>query len=90
MISSYNGQAPPVNNLAKIVGNELKIFGFIVPSLYPKYLESFYKEVPKQIASGEIKYTEDITQGLEYGGQAIESVQRGTNTGKSVIRVAEE
>ena len=90
MISGYNVDAPKVNNLMNIVGREIKIFGFIVGSLRHKYDDEFYREVPKLVASGVIKYTEDITRGLEYAGHALEAVQRGNNTGKSVVVVAEE
>ena len=40
------------------------------------------------VASGQIKYTEDRSTGLQSVGEAILSVQKGTNTGKKVIIVA--
>ncbi|GBE89547.1 Zinc-type alcohol dehydrogenase-like protein [Sparassis crispa] len=90
-ISGYNTQNPyHVKNLELIVRKELKISGFIVDSLYPKYEEQFFKEFPKKVASGEIKYSEDVTEGLENAGQAILDVQIGRNNGKKVIRVASE
>lgn len=58
-------------------------------SLHEKYVDRFYKEVPKRVASGEIKYTEDIVNGLGNAGHALEAVQRGTNKGKVVVIVAE-
>lgn len=90
MISGYNVAAPPVKNLMAIIYKEVKIFGFIVNSLRPKYAEEFYKEVPKLVANGTIKYKEDRTIGLQYAGHALEAVQRGTNKAKSVIIVNEE
>lgn len=90
MISGYNEQAPPVNNLVAIVSKEITISGFLVFSLYPKYGQWFYEEIPQRIASGELKYIEDIKKGLEYGGHAIEDVQRGRNFGKSIVLVADE
>ncbi|KIP01974.1 hypothetical protein PHLGIDRAFT_112558 [Phlebiopsis gigantea 11061_1 CR5-6] len=90
MISDYNEKAPPVTNLVQIVAKELKISGFLVFSLAPKHIEWFYNEIPGRIANGELKILEDFKKGLEYGGHAIEDVQRGRNYGKSVIVVAEE
>lgn len=90
MISGYNVESPKVNNLMNIVSREIKIYGFIVGSLHNKYREDFYREIPKLIADGTIKYTEDITKGLAYAGHALEAVQRGTNKGKSVVIVADE
>lgn len=71
------------------MAKELKLYGFIVWSLLPKYKDAFYAEVPALIASCELKIKEDLTKGLESVGEAILAVQKGTNTGKSVIVVAE-
>ncbi|KDQ64391.1 hypothetical protein JAAARDRAFT_28018 [Jaapia argillacea MUCL 33604] len=90
MISSYNSQPYPVKNLMLIVGKAIKMCGFLVFQFQEKYIEEFYKVVPAKLASGEIKYTEDITRGLEKVGEAILAVQTGKNKAKSVIVVAEE
>ena len=55
-----------------------------------QYRESFYRDIPRMVASGQIKYTEDRSIGLESVGDAILSVQKGTNTGKKVIIVADD
>jgi len=91
MISQYNTKDPyPVKNLMSIVGKQLRFYGFLVFSLHEKYQEQFYKEVPRRVASGEIKYQEDITRGLEQVGEAILDVQTGRNKGKKVIVVADD
>ncbi|KIJ62669.1 hypothetical protein HYDPIDRAFT_176457 [Hydnomerulius pinastri MD-312] len=90
MISSYNQTPYAVSNLMNIVAKEIKISGFIVGTLLPKYQEAFYTEIPSMIASGEFKLKEDVTKGLEGAGEAILAVQKGTNTGKSVIVVADQ
>ncbi|TCD64959.1 hypothetical protein EIP91_003417 [Steccherinum ochraceum] len=89
MMSVYNGDnAYQMKNLNYIYQFEIQLHGFIILSLIPKYPE-FYTEFANRIASGEIKYNEDITVGLENGGAALETIQRGNNTGKSVIAVAD-
>lgn len=85
MISANNGDSPHVKNLGMIVAHDLKVFGFIVGTLSYKYEEAFYKEVPKLVACGKIKYTEDVKRSLREVGQAIYDVQTGANKGKSVI-----
>ena len=90
MISGYNEKAAPVTNLFNIISRGLKIYGFIVFWLHHKYLENFYKEIPKKIAAGEFKYIEDVTEGLDKAGHALLAVQKGLNKGKSVIIVARE
>jgi NADPH-dependent curcumin reductase CurA len=91
MISGYNlKEGDVVKNLARVVWREIKLYGFLVGTLLPKYKDAFYKEVPRMIKEGKIKYAEDRTIGLELAGHALEAVQRGKNTGKSVIIVAED
>lgn len=46
--------------------------------------------MPAKIASGEMKYLEDRSYGLESVGDAILAVQKGTNFGKKVVIVAED
>jgi NADPH-dependent curcumin reductase CurA len=58
--------------------------------LNDKYSAEFDKVFPKLIKDGKIKYTEDITRGLENIGEAILAQQKGQNNGKSVVIVAEE
>ncbi|KAJ7624036.1 hypothetical protein DFH06DRAFT_1059193, partial [Mycena polygramma] len=54
-----------------------------------RYLPEFYATVPAQLANGEIKYTEEITKGLENVGDVILAVQNGTSKAKAVVLVAE-
>ncbi|THU92859.1 NAD(P)-binding protein [Dendrothele bispora CBS 962.96] len=58
--------------------------------LYPKYNSEFNEIVPKWVLEGNMKYTEDQTQGLEFGGGALLELQIGKNTGKKVVVVVEE
>lgn len=90
MISVYNSAPPPLFNLVNVIHREITFHGFTVGSLSHKYEEKFYEEIPRKIASGEIKYIEDVTHDLKFAGHALEAVQRGTNKGKSVVIVAEE
>ncbi|KAH7885190.1 hypothetical protein F5I97DRAFT_1343229 [Phlebopus sp. FC_14] len=89
MISRYE-KPYAVSNLMYIVTKQLKISGFIVFSLLPKYRGAFYKEVPALIASGRFKFKEDITRGLEGAGEALLAVLKGTNTGKKVVVLSDE
>ena len=90
MISGYNTGYAPVTNLVEVISRGIKVFGFMVMWLDHKYEEEFYQVMPPKIASGQYKYREDLTEGFEYGGHAMMQVQKGLNTGKSVIVVARE
>lgn len=73
-----------------VIGKSISIQGFIVFRLEEKYVEEFYTTVPAKLASGEIKYTEEIMRGLETVGHAMLAVQKGTNKAKLVVVVADE
>lgn len=68
----------------------MSINGLLVFDHHHKYGEEFYKIVPEKLANGELKYTEDATKGLENGGEAILEVQKGVNTAKKIIIVADD
>lgn len=90
MISGYSGEFKAIRNLMNVVIKNIKMYGFVVSTLWAKYEESFDKEIPAFIAKGEFKYKEDRTLGLEQSGQALLDVMTGKNIGKKVIVVAEE
>ena len=89
MISGYNNESEPVRNLWMIFGKSISMQGFIVGRIAPKYEEEFYATLPPKVASGEIKYREHVFNGIEKTGEAIIAVQKGTNTGRAVIHVAD-
>ena len=66
------------------------MYGFLVFTLLKKYEDAFYKEFPPLVAQGKIKYKEDKSLGLDKAGEAILEVQKGHNSGKKIIAVAEE
>jgi hypothetical protein len=63
--------------------------GFIQGRHSDKYREEFYATIPEKLAKGEIRYTEEITRGLDKVGDVVLAVQMGSNTGKAVVVVAE-
>ena len=85
MITGYNGNRQPVRNLFYTVQKEIRLQGFIVGTLIPKYRDAFYAEVPGLIAQGRIKYKEDAKTGLGLVCEALLDVQTGKNRGKSII-----
>lgn len=89
MISQYNTQNPePIHNLIKVVSKSLEIRGFIVGDS-PEMKDPFRKDITEWLKSGDIKYREDIVQGLENAPEALVNVLRGKNFGKQVVHVAD-
>ncbi|KAJ7119361.1 hypothetical protein C8R43DRAFT_1035354 [Mycena crocata] len=89
-ISGYNTGPKPLANFNLVVGKCLHIHGILVFRLQPKYDAEFYATIPDKLASGELKYAEEITKGLDKAGDVILAVQEGRNKAKAVILVAEE
>ncbi|KAF8199238.1 hypothetical protein K438DRAFT_1759139 [Mycena galopus ATCC 62051] len=58
--------------------------------LRPQQAAAFSAEFLPKIASGEYKYTEDITRGLDKGRDVILAVQKGSNTGRARVLVTDE
>ncbi|KAJ7094726.1 alcohol dehydrogenase [Mycena belliarum] len=89
-ISGYNTGPKPMKNPTHMVFKCLSFHGFLVGFLEPKYKAAFTAEVVPKVASGEYKYTEDLTRGLDKLGHALLALLEGTNTGKGVVVVADE
>ncbi|KAF7375739.1 SGNH hydrolase [Mycena sanguinolenta] len=89
-ISGYNTGHQGVRNLNQLYGKAATMYGVLVFRLQAKYDREFYEVIPPALASGELKYTEDVSRGLETVGEMILRVQEGRNTGKAVVVVAEE
>ena len=91
MISTYNNPQPyTMQNLPLIVRKSLSLHGFTLLDFLEKYREQFYAEFPKMVKDGRIKYTEDVSEGLQNAGEAILDVQMGRNKGKKIVMVAYE
>ncbi|GAA2153951.1 NADP-dependent oxidoreductase [Kitasatospora kazusensis] len=89
MISQYNATepTPAPRNLAQIIAKRFRMEGLLVGDHYdlqPKFVE----EVSAWVRSGELKYRETVTQGVDSAVDAFLGLLRGDNTGKMVIRLA--
>jgi NADPH-dependent curcumin reductase CurA len=73
-----------------MLSKSIIMYGVFVFHLMPKYDEEFYATVPERLAKGEIKYTEEVSRGLDKIGDVMLGVQKGTNKAKAVIVVSDE
>ncbi|KAB5591573.1 hypothetical protein CTheo_5002 [Ceratobasidium theobromae] len=89
-ITAYNGGTPhPIR--ASFPFGRLTIRGFIMWELEAQVgkPESFYEKVAPLVASGKIKWHEQIYEGLDKAGDVILAVQKGDNTAKAIVKVAD-
>jgi len=73
-------------NLDIFMYQQLKMVGFVVPEVRPKYVDQFYATAPGMVLRGELKYREDVVEGLETVGEAFMGLMKGQDAGKSVVR----
>jgi NADPH-dependent curcumin reductase CurA len=90
-ISQYNNEGAmtgPSNYMSLLV-NHASMTGFVVSDYGEKYAEGA-QEMAKWLAAGKLKSREDIAEGLERFPETLLRLFAGKNTGKLVLRVAED
>jgi NADPH-dependent curcumin reductase CurA len=88
LISEYNATAnTPGPNLRPLLVHRALIKGFIV-SDHNDRAAAFVQEVAPLVASGRIKFREDIVEGLDRAPEAFIGLLHGKNFGKLMVRVS--
>ncbi|WP_428928427.1 NADP-dependent oxidoreductase [Marinibacterium sp. SX1] len=91
MIAWYNGASDDDMPLAaawrSVLTNFLHVEGFIIFNHYDRFGE-FVAEVGPKVGAGEIRYLEDVAEGLENAPAAFMAMLTGGNTGKQIVKVS--
>jgi NADPH-dependent curcumin reductase CurA len=86
-VSQYNLEQPePTFYPALLVVFRARMEGFLVNDYATRFGEALPR-LAAWLASGELRYTEDITEGLENAPDAFMRMLRGENRGKTLVRV---
>ena len=94
LISQYNESHPRkgIDHLPQAMGTLLKqrvrLQGFIIGAYYEKHYAEFLKQMSEWVASGAVKYREQMVEGLENAPEAFMGMLVGKNFGKLVVRVS--
>ena len=94
-IANYNLTGPPPgpDQTAKLMGlvlvRRLTLRGFIV-SDHVDRMPHFLRDVGAWIRNGELRYREDIVEGLENAVTAFQGLLKGRNFGKLLVRVSDD
>jgi NADPH-dependent curcumin reductase CurA len=78
---------PPVLPVGPIVGKRAAIYGLVVYDFYDRLAEWHAIALP-WLASGQLKFHEDASDGLETAPAQFERMLRGQHLGKAIVRVA--
>jgi NADPH-dependent curcumin reductase len=90
MVSEYNDVEPqPGPNLMATVRKRLKIQGFTVSDQWQRFGEYRAMTAPL-LRSGELKYREDIVEGLDRAPEAFIGLLHGRNFGKLLVKLGED
>lgn len=87
MIDVYNsGAATELRYLARLIGNRVRIQGFIVSDYMDRAAE-FYRDMGAMLAAGTLKRQETVHEGLETMPDAFLGLFSGGNTGKMLVKL---
>lgn len=90
MVAEYNDTEPrPGPNLMTAVRKRLRIQGFIVSDQWQRFGEYRAMAAPL-VRKGELKYREDIVEGLDRAPEAFIGLLQGRNFGKLLIKLADD
>ena len=97
LIASY-GDAPGVNARAEMMrraahvieGRDVTVSDLFVGNYVADHHDAFFAEVAPAVASGQIRYREDIREGLETLPAAFAEMLHGGNFGKTIVRVGDD
>jgi NADPH-dependent curcumin reductase CurA len=90
MVAEYNDVEPrPGPNLMATVRKRLKIQGFIVTDQWQRFGEYRAMAAPL-VRIGELKYREDVVEGLDRAPEAFIGLLQGRNFGKLLVKLADD
>ncbi|MEP9374808.1 NADP-dependent oxidoreductase [Mesorhizobium sp. KR1-2] len=93
LVSQYNATELPAGPdrmnwlMGQILRKKIRMQGFIIFDTFGHLYPEFAEEIGGWVASGKIKYREEIIDGLENAPEAFIGLLKGENFGKRVIRV---
>jgi NADPH:quinone reductase len=88
-VSQYNLARPePTFHPALLIVFRARMEGFLVSDYPHRYGEGIAR-LARWLANGDLRWREDVTDGLENAPQAFIGMLRGENRGKALVKVAE-
>jgi hypothetical protein len=88
LIAQYNLTAPmPGPDMFTVLRKRLTLRGFIVSDFAARQAD-FLRDAGEWVRSGQLKYREDVVEGLENAPAAFLGMLQGKNFGKMLVKVA--
>lgn len=92
MISAYNNKgarSEGVTTLSNMIYNRVTMKGFVVYE-FEHLREQFLQDMRGWIDDGRMQYSETVQEGIEQAPAALIGLLEGQNTGKMLVKLAEE
>ena len=91
LIAYYNGAIGAEQNLLPatmlaVLRRSLLLRGYINTEFVDEHYDSFLREIGPRVRSGDIRYREDIVDGIEKAPEAFIGMLAGRNFGKALVR----
>jgi NADPH-dependent curcumin reductase CurA len=88
-VSQYNAPRPePTFHPGLLIVFRARMEGFLVFDYTHRYDEAAQR-LARWVANGDIRWHEDVTEGLEKAPQAFIGMLNGANRGKAIVKIAE-
>jgi len=93
LVAHYNGSGSADTDrlpatMSAILQRSLLVRGFIQTEFAADHFDEFLKEIGPRVASGEVRFREDIVEGLENAPEAFIGMLTGGNFGKLIVKIA--
>jgi NADPH-dependent curcumin reductase CurA len=86
-ISQYNNQRPqPTFHPGLLIVYRARMQGFLINDYAPRFGEALPR-LASWVATGQLKWREDVTEGLENAPRAFIGLLNGENRGKALVKV---
>lgn len=90
LVGEYEqGSVSGLRNTRELLVNRVTLQAFIV-SEHPDYWPAALDELAQWVRSGELRYREDVSEGLENAPAAFASMLHGGNFGKKLVRLGDD
>ncbi len=96
LVANYNATSAPQGPdrlpgfLGQVLTRSLTIRGFIQDEFTRSHGRDFVRDMTGWVREGQVRYREDVVDGLERAPEAFRGLLRGANFGKLLVRVGED
>ncbi|MXG91227.1 NADP-dependent oxidoreductase [Nocardioides flavescens] len=96
LVADYNATAAPEGPdrlpafMGSILSRSLTVRGFIQSEFVESHTADFRRDMGAWVRDGDVRYVEDVVDGLDAAVAAFRGMLRGANFGKLLVRVGED